>query len=72
MARKEDFDKGKDNSPFGTGPHGGDRDLDEPNDNGWGTHVERPRMSCPHCPAMFHFSTGLSTHKNQQHPDYLW
>ena len=67
MARKEDFNKGKDNSPFGTGPHGGDRDMEEPNDNGWGTHIERPYISCPSCPAKFHFNGGLRSHQEKHH-----
>jgi len=68
-----EFDNGRgEDNPFGTGPHGGDRETDFPNDSGWGSHIEKPAISCEHCPAKFHFNSGLAQHKVAAHSEFLW
>lgn len=58
--------RGEDN-PFGTGPHGGDRETDFPNDSGWGSHTEQPSIPCKQCPAKFHFDGGRAQHEVMAH-----
>ena len=64
----EEFHNGRgEENPFGTGPHGGDRETDFPNDNGWGSHVEQPSVPCSQCPAKFHFGFGRDHHEKMTH-----
>lgn len=71
MRNNSDFEAGRESdSPFGTGPYGGDRETDFPNDNGWGSHIEQPLIPCSKCPAKFHFGASRDAHEKNTHgPD---
>lgn len=64
----EEFHNGRgESNPFGTGPHGGDRETDFPNDGGYGSHIEQPSIPCSKCPAKFHFGSGKDHHEKMTH-----
>lgn len=63
----KDFEAAHQKGPYGTGPHGGDLPTDFPNDNGYGTHEERPGIACSHCPAKFHFAGSRDKHEKSVH-----
>lgn len=47
----------------------GDAPEEVANDNGYGTHIEHPRVACTECPAKFHTRSRLAEHTDFYHGD---